>query len=115
MRDDHRSPPSVEQIEVYTTVNQSANPIIKDQDQVDPSTNEGSSDLPLGERSTEKSPTEALVNNTSTCVSDTRQDKSIMSSDLERNNDEHATSAIKKHGTDDELIIFASSPQQSAS
>ena len=74
-----------------------------------------SSDLPIGERSTVTSSTEPLANNTVVCVSDTRQDNSIMASNLKRTNDERKTSAIEEIGTNDELIVSASIQQPSTS
>ena len=104
---------TIEHRKVCTTVNQSANMLSKDQGRVDLSTHEGSSDLPLGEKSIETSSTEALANDTSTYVLDTRHDNSIKTSELKRTNDEGRTSAIKEPCTDDEPIISESSQQQS--
>ena len=72
-----------------------------------------SSDLPIGERLTITSATEPLVNNTVVCVSDTRQDNSIMSSNLKRTKDERKTSAIEEIGTSDEIIVSAGIQQPS--
>ena len=110
MRDDHRSPPSVEQIKVCTAVNKSANLLSKDQGQVDLSTHGGSSDLPLGEKLIVTSSTEALANDTATYVLDTRHENSVMIGNLKQD-DKHRTSAINKCGTD-ELIISTISQQQ---
>ena len=69
------------------------------------------SNPPIGEKSTVISSTESLADNTVVCVSETRQDNSILSNDMKRLDEERNPLAMNEVVTNEELIIPASSQQ----